>query len=114
MPPRDRSDLVPGTLDLLILKTLTLGSLHGYGIAQHIERLSDEVLQLEQGSLYPTLERLQRQGWVTSEWKESPTKRRARYYTMTAEGERQFARELERYERAALAIARVLQGPITP
>src|SRR6185503_3080734 len=91
---RTRSDLLPGTLDMLVLYTLTLGSLHGYAIAQHIEKLSDEVLQVEQGSLYPALERLQRKGWVTSKWGESPTGRRARYYTLTASGRKQLGDEI--------------------
>ena len=107
--PGGRSDLMPGTLDLLILQTLAVDSLHGYAIAQHIERLSDAVLRVEQGSLYPALDRLQRKGWVTSEWRESPTKRRARYYTLTAAGRAQLQEELARYDRVALAIARVLR-----
>ena len=94
--------------DLLILQTLTVQPLHGYAIAQHIERLSDEVFRVEQGSLYPALDRLQRAGWVTSEWRETPTKRRARYYTITAAGREQLGAELSRYDRVALAIARVL------
>ena len=106
---RERSELLPGTLDLLVLHTLTLGPLHGYAIAQHIERLSDEVLRVEQGSLYPALDRLQRKGWVTSEWRETPTKRRARYYTITDSGRARLGEELSRYDRLALAIARVLR-----
>jgi transcriptional regulator len=104
-----RGELVPGTLDMLVLHTLSVGPMHGYAIAQQIERLSDEVLRVEQGSLYPALDRLQRQGWVTSEWGETPTKRRARYYTITASGRARLGEELSRYDRAALAIARVLQ-----
>jgi len=109
-PARGRGEIVPGTLELLILQTLTLGPLHGYAIAQHIERLSEEVLRVEQGSLYPALERLQRKGWVTSAWRETPTKRQARYYTITAAGREQLGEERSRYERTALAIARVLRG----
>ncbi|MEJ7810718.1 MAG: PadR family transcriptional regulator [Gemmatimonadaceae bacterium] len=105
---RPRGDLVPGTLELLVLQTLTLGSLHGYAIAQHIERLSEAVFRVEQGSLYPALDRLQRKGWVTSAWRETPTKRRARYYTITAAGRKQLGAERSRYERVSLAIARVL------
>ena len=105
---RSRGELVPGTLDLLILQTLTVQPLHGYAIAQHIERLSDEVFRVEQGSLYPALDRLQRAGWVTSEWRDTPTKRRARYYTITATGRQQLGAELSRYDRVSLAIARVL------
>lgn len=103
-----RSDLPLGTLDMLILRTLTLGSLHGYAIAQHIGKQSDGVLQVEQGSLYPALERLLNKGWVTAKWGESPTKRQARYYTLTRLGRRQLADRVTDYDRVALAIARVL------
>ncbi len=109
MPLPERSELVPGTLDMLVLHSLSLGTMHGYAIAQHIERLSDEVLRVEQGSLYPALDRLQRKGWVTSEWRETPTKRRARYYTITATGRARLGEELSRYDRVSLAIARVLK-----
>jgi len=105
----DRSELVPGTLDMLVLHTLSLGSMHGYAVAQHIERLSDDVLRVEQGSLYPALDRLQRKGWVTSAWGETPTKRRARYYTITASGRARLGEELSRYDRVSFAIARVLR-----
>ena len=105
----ERSELVPGTLDMLVLHSLSLGTMHGYAIAQHIERLSDEVLRVEQGSLYPALDRLQRKGWVVSEWGETPTKRRARYYTLTASGRARLGEELSRYDRVSLAIARVLK-----
>ncbi|MBK6307157.1 MAG: PadR family transcriptional regulator [Gemmatimonadetes bacterium] len=109
MPPRpSRNDLLPGTLDMLVLHTLTLGSLHGYAIAQHIAKLSDDVLQVEQGSLYPALERLQKAGWATSKWGVSPTGRKARYYTITASGKRQLGQELADFDTVVLAIARVL------
>jgi transcriptional regulator len=104
-----RRELVPGTLDMLVLYTLTLGSLHGYAIAQHIEKLSEAVLQVEQGSLYPALERLQRQGFVTSKWGETPTGRRARYYTITASGRKQLGEEISEFDRAMLAINRVMR-----
>jgi len=106
---RSKSELVPGTLDMLVLHTLTLGSLHGYAIAQHIEKLSESVLRVEQGSLYPALERLQQKGWVTSKWSESPTGRRARYYTITASGRKQLGDEINDFDRVMLAIARVLK-----
>ena len=109
MPKSTRSELLPGTLDMLILHTLTLEPLHGYAIAQHIEKLSDAVLQVEQGSLYPALERLLKKGWVTSKWGESPTGRRARYYTITASGEKQLGRETSNFERVLAAINRVMQ-----
>lgn len=104
----DKSDLQAGTLDMLILRTLTLGSLHGYAIAQHIARLSDGVLRVEQGSLYPALERLLNKGWVTAAWATSPTKRQARYYTITRSGRRQLDAKISEYERVRLAIARVM------
>jgi PadR family transcriptional regulator PadR len=104
------TDLLPGTLDMLVLHSLTLGPMHGYAIAQHIGRLSEDVLRVEQGSLYPALDRLQRKGWVKSEWRETPTKRQARYYTITAAGRKQLGDELSRYKRVSGAIARVLRG----
>ena len=103
-----KSELLPGTLDMLVLQTLTLGSLHGYAIAQHIERLSNSVLRVEQGSLYPALERLQNAGWVKSKWGKSPTGRRARYYTLTASGRKRLGDEISSFDQVALAIARVL------
>ncbi len=103
-----KSDLLPGTLDMLVLKTLSMGSLHGYAIAQHIERMSQDVLRVEQGSLYPALERVQRAGWATSKWGQSPTGRRARYYTITASGRKQLGQEISAFDTVSLAIARVL------
>jgi PadR family transcriptional regulator PadR len=105
---QDRSELLPGTLDMLVLRTLSLGSLHGYAIAQHIERMSQDVLRIEQGSLYPALERLQRAGLVKSKWGTSPTGRRARYYTITASGRKRLGQEISEFDRLSLAIARVL------
>jgi transcriptional regulator len=107
-PRKSRNELIPGTLDMLVLQTLSLGSLHGYAIAQHIERLSEDVLRVEQGSLYPALERLQNAGWVTSKWGTSPTGRRARYYTITASGRKQLGQEISAFDSITLAIARVL------
>ena len=103
-----RNELLAGTMDLLILQTLTLGRLHGYAIARHIERSSDDLLRVEQGSLYPALERLQRQGWVTSVWDTSPTGRRARYYTITASGRKRLGQKISAFDGLSLAIARVL------
>lgn len=103
-----RSELLPGTLEMLVLRTLTLGSLHGYAIAQHIERASEDALRIEQGSLYPALERLLRAGLVTAKWGQSPTGRRARYYTITASGRKKLGREIRDFDAVALAIARVL------
>lgn len=95
-------------MDLLILQTLTLGRLHGYAIARHIERSSHELLRMEQGSLYPALERLQRKGWVTSAWAKSPTGRRARYYTITASGRKRLGQRISAFDALSLAISRVL------
>src|SRR5437868_15289815 len=104
------SELLPGTLDMLVLQSLTLQSMHGYAIAQHIRRLSESVLSVEQGSLYPALERLQNKGWVTSKWGETPTKRRARYYTITAAGRKQLGLEKVSFDRVPAAIQRVMAG----
>src|SRR6185312_6211905 len=89
----DRADVLPGTLDMLILKTLTITPMHGYGIAQHIQQVSREAIQVEEGSLYPSLQRMQVKGWLTSEWGQSPTGRRARYYRLTAAGKKQLGAE---------------------
>jgi len=104
-----KSELLKGTLDMLVLKTLTVQPMHGYAIAQHIERLSKDVLAVEQGSLYPALERLQKKGWVTSRWGETPTGRRARYYTITASGRRNLGQEISSFERVLLAIHGVMR-----
>ncbi len=109
MPPRSaRSDVLTGTLDMLELKTLTQGTLHGYAIAQHIAHSTDDVLQVEQGSLYPALERLLTNGWATARWDESPTGRQARYYTITRAGRKQLTERTADYDRVVLAIARVM------
>jgi PadR family transcriptional regulator, regulatory protein PadR len=105
---KPKSDVLLGTLEMLILRTLTLGSLHGYAIAQHIARLSDGVLQVEQGSLYPALERVLNKGWATVKWAETPTKRQARYYTITRSGRAQLKEKVSDYDRMAEAIARVM------
>jgi transcriptional regulator len=105
---RKARDIVPGTLDILILRTLTLGRMHGYGIAQHIERTSADAIRVEKGSLYPALERLLRDGLVTSKWEQSPTGRRARYYTITATGRRVLGQEISAFEAMVAAISRVL------
>jgi transcriptional regulator len=104
----NRPDLLPGTLDMLILKTLTRRALHGYGIAQSIKRLSDDVLTVEEGSLYPALQRLLLQNWVKAEWKMTDTNRRARFYTLTPTGRRQLGIEVSEFEQMIAAIGRVL------
>ena len=105
-----KPDLLPGTLDMLILKTLTRVPMLGYGIALAIRRLSDEVLTVEEGSLYPALQRLLLQGWVKAEWKITETNRRARYYTLTAAGKKQLGLELSQFDQMIAAITRVLQN----
>jgi transcriptional regulator len=107
--PKERDELLKGTLAMLILQSLTVQAMHGYGIAQHIERLSEGVLTVEQGSLYPALERLQQQGWVTSTWDTSPTGRRARYYTITSAGRAQLGERVSSFDRVLGAIARVMR-----
>src|SRR6185503_8498358 len=108
-PQPPKNELLKGTLDMLILQTLTTQPLHGYAIAQQIERLSEDMLSVEQGSLYPALERLQKKGWVTSRWGTSPTGRRARYYTLTSVGRRQLGEEISSFDSVLLAINRVLR-----
>lgn len=103
-----KADLIPGTLDMLILTTLRRGPLHGYGIAQSIRRISDDVLTVEEGSLYPALQRLLLQGWVRAEWKISETNRRARFYTPTSAGRKQLGMEVSQFRQMIAAISRVL------
>jgi PadR family transcriptional regulator PadR len=100
--------LMQGTLEMLVLKTLTRGPLHGYGIAQYIRQVSDDVLQVEEGSLYPALQRLQLKGWAASEWAVTENNRRARYYRLTPAGRKQLAAESASYDRLTAAIARVM------
>jgi PadR family transcriptional regulator, regulatory protein PadR len=104
-----KNELLPGTLDLLILKTLKRAPMHGYGIALAIKRLSDDALKVEEGSLYPALQRLLLQGWVKAEWKMTETNRRARFYTLTAAGKKQLGVELSEFQQMIAAIGRVLQ-----
>jgi transcriptional regulator len=110
MPRRkpDPSELIPGTLDMLVLKTLMVGRMHGYAIGQHIARLSEDVLKVEQGSLYPALERLLDAGYVTAKWEQTPQNRRARYYTITATGKTRLGADVTSFDRALLAFNRVM------
>ena len=95
---------------MLVLKTLArLGAMHGYGIAQHIQQISDDVLQVEEGSLYPALQRMLIKGWVVAEWKQSDSNRRARFYHLTADGRKQLAREVKEFEKVMAAIVRVIR-----
>jgi PadR family transcriptional regulator PadR len=105
-----KSDLMPGTLDMLILKVLTRSPRHGYGIALSIKRLSEDFLTVEEGSLYPALQRLLLQGWVKAEWKKTETNRRARFYSLTPAGRKQLGLELSQFEQMIAAIGRVLEG----
>ena len=105
---QNRIELLQGTLDMLILQTLAWGPQHGYGVVQAIRAGSGEVLQVETGSLYPALHRLERQGWVRSEWKQSENKQRAKYYSLTAAGRRQLASEQSRWEQMSSAIASLM------
>jgi len=105
-----KNELLPGTLEMLILQTLTRGARHGYGIAQRIQEISDDVLQVEEGSLYPALQRLLVKGWVKAEWGSSENNRRARYYTLTSAGRKQLGFEAENFSRMVQAIARVMEN----
>ena len=106
---RERApQLLPGTLEMLILKTLTHGPRHGYAIAQHIRQTTDDVLRVEEGSLYPALQRLLVEGWVTAEWSTSSTGRRARIYRLTPTGRKQLGLEASRFDATIAAIARVM------
>jgi PadR family transcriptional regulator, regulatory protein PadR len=103
------ADILPGTLAMLVLKTLTVQPMHGYAIAQHIERLSGDVLRLQEGTLYPALQAMEMKGWVKSEWRLSPTKRRARYYSITASGRKQLAAEAREFNEVVAAVSRVMK-----
>ncbi len=106
---RSRPDILQGTLDLLILKTLSLEPMHGWGISQRIQQISKDEILVNQGSLYPSLHRLQHRGWITSEWGASENNRRARFYRLTRGGRRQLEDETEKWDRLSTAITRVLQ-----
>jgi PadR family transcriptional regulator PadR len=106
--PKPKSDLLQGTLDLLILKTLELAPMHGWGISQRIQQVSEDVLQVNQGSLYPALHRLEEQGWVSASWKTSENNRQAKYYTLTKLGQRQLVDEKDNWIRLSAAVARIV------
>jgi transcriptional regulator len=105
----DSPDLLPGTLDMLVLRTLARGPMHGYGIAERLRQVSDDVLQVGESSLYPALQRLLLNGWVKAEWGASDNNRRARFYTLTAAGRKQLTAEREEFQRLIVAITRVLE-----
>ena len=108
MTPANKRDLLPGTLDMLILGTLAVQSMHGYGIAQHIQRLSRDVLRIEEGSLYPALQRMRQKGWIKAQWGQTPNNQRARYYTITAAGRRQLGEQTAGFSELISAIHRVM------
>ena len=105
---KPKADLLPGTLDMLVLKILMRGHLHGYAIAQLIQQLSDDLLRVEEGSLYPALQRLELNGWIDGEWGLSANNRRARFYKLTADGRKHLAAESVRYRRVTGAVARIM------
>ena len=111
-PYQNRVELLQGTLDMLILQTLQWGPQHGYGISQAIRIRSGEVLQVETGSLYPALHRLERQGWVRSEWKLTESNQRAKYYRMTATGKKQLASDHDRWQQMVAAIGAIMSGEL--
>jgi PadR family transcriptional regulator PadR len=105
---KPRADLLPGTLDMLVLKTLTRGPLHGYAIAQWIQQMSDDLLRVEEGSLYPALQRLELNAWIEGEWGLSANNRRARFYRLTADGRKHLQAESARYRQVTGAVARIM------
>jgi PadR family transcriptional regulator PadR len=106
---KQKTDLLQGTLDMLILKALSLGALHGYGVGQRIQQLAEEMLKVEEGSLYPALYRLEEGGWISSEWGTSENNRRARFYTLTRAGRKRLGVEEENWRRLVLAVGKVMQ-----
>jgi PadR family transcriptional regulator PadR len=109
MAPLEKADLLQGTLDLLILKVVALGPIHGYGISQRIRQISDEVLQVQQGSLYPALHRLEKRGWIEADWGESDNGRQAKFYRLSAQGRSQLADEERTWNRLSKAVALILE-----
>jgi transcriptional regulator len=107
--PTEKSDLLQGTLDMLILKIVALGPVHGYGISLRIRQISKEVLKVQQGSLYPALHRLEKRGWLTAEWGESDNGRQAKFYKLSARGRKQLQSEESNWERLAQAVKQIMQ-----
>ena len=108
-PPDQKSDLLQGTLDMLILKVVALGPTHGYAIAQRLQQMSRDVLQVQQGSLYPALHRLEKRGWLRAEWAASDTGRDARFYTLTREGRRQLGEQRANWDRLSAAVSGIMR-----
>ena len=106
----DQTDVLPGTLDLLIMRTIALQPLHGWAIAQRIQQISNDLLRVQQGSLYPALHRLEHQGWITAEWGASENNRRARFYSLTRAGRQQLTIELAKWERLSAGVNLVLRA----
>jgi len=109
MSPLEKTDLLQGTLDLLILKVVALGPVHGYGISQRIRQISDSVLQVQQGSLYPALHRLEKRGWLEADWGESEKGRQAKFYRLSAKGRKQLASEEQTWNRLSRAVGLILE-----
>jgi PadR family transcriptional regulator, regulatory protein PadR len=109
MAPMEKAGLLQGTLDLLILKIVALGPVHGYGISQRIRQISSQVLQVQQGSLYPALHRLEKRGWLEADWGESENGRQAKFYRLSAKGRKQLASETDTWERLSKAVALILE-----
>src|SRR5215469_7218956 len=107
---REKDEMLPGTLEMLILKTVSRGPMHGYRIAQTIQQTSDDILQIEEGSLYPALQRMQIKGWLASEWQMSELNRKARFYKLTSEGREQLETEISKFHRIIGAISQVLEN----
>jgi len=108
-PAPSRTELLRGTLDMLVLKTLSLGSMHGYGIARHLEQVSGEVLRVEEGSLYPALQRLRQEGWIKAQWGKTPNNQRARYYSLTPAGRKQLGVEESAFAQVLAAISLIMR-----
>jgi len=110
MPPEESRDLFPGALEMMVLQTLRQGPLHGYALVQHIQRHSDDLLQIEEGSLYPALQRMLKAGWLAAEWGVSPSNRKVRIYKITPAGRKQLSKEVSRFERMLAGISRVMKA----
>ena len=104
-----KRDLLPGMLDMLILKTLSVQAMHGYGIAQHLQRLSNDVIQVEEGSLYPALQRMRQKGWIKAEWRKTPNNQRARYYQVTPDGLKQLGEQEDGFAALMTAVRRIMR-----
>jgi PadR family transcriptional regulator PadR len=109
MTPSSKRDILPGMLDMLVLKTLSVQPMHGYGIAQHLLRLSKDVIRVEEGSLYPALQRMRQKGWIRAEWRQTPNNQRARYYTITDVGRRQLGEQESGFTELMAAVRRIMR-----